>query len=147
MIEKTVCTARPGKIGVPGGVGRATEEGPPPGVVPRLTFRGPGAQTGYVLFDAIARCDLGERERSAHSGPANRHRPLDFGQGLEGVRSGPEGFAPPGDAPSERRAAPLPRGSVRLGALTSTSPITATTCTDPATGHGFFGPIQSYRAF
>ncbi len=126
----------------------STEEQQPTRTVHLSNFRSPTGNIGCVLLDGIARCDINKRDWTPPPRPASCPREVDFGQGLEMQRAGPGKFVCAGDTALDPTATSLAYGTAsHFGAFTCLSRSTGMTCTDPATGHGFFISIQSYRTF
>ena len=127
----------------------ASGEGEPPVQIVHLsTFRSPSGNIGCVLLDGSARCDISKRDWAPPRRPPSCPKEVDFGQGLEVEGSGAGKFVCAGDTALDPSASPLAYGSAsRFGDFTCTSRSVGMTCTKPATGHGFFISIQSYRTF
>lgn len=126
----------------------STEEEHPTRTVHLSNFRSPTGNIGCVLLDGIARCDINKRDWMPPPRPASCPREVDFGQGLEMQGSGRGQFVCAGDTALDPTATPLAYGTAsQFGAFTCISRSTGMTCTNPATGHGFFISIQSYRTF
>jgi len=100
------------------------------------------------VLDGTARCDINHRDWSPPPHPSSCPPVVDFGQGLEVGGTGSGQFVCAGDTAMDPSAAELAYGSASVeGAFRCVSATTGMTCTNTATGHGFFISIQSYRMF
>jgi len=150
VIKKTVTVSQPAAhpSSTSAQAGQSTEDEPPTRTVHLSTFRSPTGNIGCVLLDGVARCDIAKRAWSPPSRPASCPNVVDFGQGLDVGRSGPGRFVCAGDTALDPTGAPLAYGSTsRFGGFSCASRSIGMTCTNPATGHGFFISIQSYRVY
>jgi hypothetical protein len=150
VITKTTTVAQPGTAAKTTTTQtEASRDGEPPVRTVHLsTFRSPSGNIGCVLLDGSARCDISKRDWAPPPRPSGCPKEVDFGQGLEVEGSGAAKFVCAGDTALDPSATPLAYGSAsRFGGFTCTSRSVGMTCTKPATGHGFFISIQSYRTF
>ncbi len=153
VITKTTTVSRPSSTpSTPSTTTTQTEasheEEPAVRTVHLSTFRSPSGNIGCVLLDGTARCDISKRDWAPPPRPSSCPKEVDFGQGLEVEGSGAGRFVCAGDTALNPSATPLAYGSAsRFGDFTCISRTTGMTCTEPATGHGFFISIQSYRTF
>lgn len=112
-------------------------------------FQSPSRNIGCYMSvqpSAYARCDI--RSRSWSPPPRPPRCPLDWGQGVEltGAHAGQIVCA--GDTTLDPSAPVLAYGqSSRAGPVLCQSSETGVTCTNTATGHGFFLARASYRLF
>jgi hypothetical protein len=98
------------------------------------------------MVSGFARCDIGKRSWKPPPKPASC--PLDYGQGLGVGRSGSGYLVCAGDTALNPHGVALRYGtSSRVSPITCMSATSGITCTNTATGHGFFISRQSYRIF
>jgi uncharacterized protein DUF6636 len=101
-----------------------------------------------MIVGASARCDIVHRAWSPPPRPADCPTIVDFGQGLLVERSGNGRFVCAGDTARDPAAARLPyRTASQVEGFACVSASVGMTCTNRATGHGFFISVQSYRLF
>ena len=101
-----------------------------------------------MIIDGGARCDIRQRTWSPPPRPSSCPNIVDFGQGLAVNRSGSGRFVCAGDTVMDPSAKVLPYNTdTVVGDLSCASASNGMTCTNTATGHGFFIAIQGYRIF
>ncbi|MBV8304307.1 MAG: hypothetical protein JOZ04_08865 [Acidimicrobiia bacterium] len=110
-------------------------------------FRAPSGNIGCeMLATQSARCDSGDHSWSPPPKPADC--PLDWGFGLQVATTGDAGFVCAGDTANDPSSPILPYGQrSRQGSFVCASAQTGMTCTNEATGRGFFLSRESYRLF
>jgi hypothetical protein len=137
---QTQATTAAGAVGV--------EAEPVTRTVSLETLQSPTGNIGCIVVRELARCDIRHRQWSVPARPSSCPNIVDYGQGLQVGRSGQGQFVCAGDTADEPRSARLAYGTASsIAGFTCASRRTGMTCTDPATGHGFFLSVQSYRAF
>ena len=110
-------------------------------------FRAPSGNIGCELVTTqVARCDIHEHSWSPPPKPADCD--LDWGFGLQVATSGQAGFVCAGDTAVDPASPVLAYGQrARQGTFVCESAETGVTCTNEATGRGFFLSRESYRFF
>ena len=112
------------------------------------TFKSPSGNIGCMIIAGTARCDIRKRTWSPPPRPSSCPNIVDFGQGLIVGGSGAARFVCAGDTSADPSAAPLAYNSdTVVGNFTCSSTSSGMTCTNTASGHGFFIAIQGYRIF
>ena len=112
------------------------------------TFKSPSGNIGCMIIDGGARCDIRQRTWSPPPRPSSCPNIVDFGQGLAVNRTGSGRFVCAGDTVMDPSAKVLPYNTdTVVGDLSCASASNGMTCTNTATGHGFFIAIQGYRIF
>lgn len=140
---------------VPSTASQPTTPGPAPGpaapsgpTVHRGIFSSPSHNIGCVLAGGTARCDIRKRDWSPPPHPASCSDQVDFGQGLTVGRSGRATFVCAGDTALNPTGPVIAYGSnSKVGDIVCASRISGMTCTNAATGHGFFIARDRYRLF
>ena len=108
-------------------------------------FQTPSGNIGCYVSARAARCDI--RERNWDPPQADEPCELDYGQGIALSASGKADFVCAGDT-ALGGPATLDYGAVsRRGSLRCRSGMKGITCSDAASGHGFYLSRESYRIF
>ena len=119
---------------------------PSANVVHRESFRSPTGNIGCGMAGGSARCDIRERDWSPPPKPASC--PVDYGQGLTVGERGRGEFVCAGDTALNPGAPIVPYGTDSvIGDLRCRSRENGVTCTNTASGHGFFIARDRYRIF
>ena len=110
-------------------------------------FRAPSGNIGCELVATqVARCDI--RDHSWAPPPKPADCDLDWGFGLQVATTGQAGFVCAGDTAVDPASPVLTYGQrARQGSFVCESAETGVTCTNEATGRGFFLSRESYRIF
>jgi len=110
-------------------------------------FRAPSSNIGCELVATqVARCDIRDHAWSAPPKPSDCD--LDWGFGLQVATTGQAGFVCAGDTANDPSSPVLGYGQrARQGSFVCASAETGVTCTNEATGRGFFVSRESYRIF
>jgi hypothetical protein len=125
-----------------------TASTPTPPTVHLTEFQSPSGNIGCIVVSGIARCDIKQRNWSPPPRPASCPNVVDFGQGLQVFRHGAGRVVCAGDTALNPTAKKLAYGTDSVaGPFRCASATAGITCTNTATGHGFFISIQSYRLF
>jgi hypothetical protein len=112
------------------------------------TFESPSRNIGCDIIAGTARCDIQQRSWGPPPTPKSCPPVVDYGQGLVVGGSGPGQLVCAGDTTRDPTAQALPYGTDSVvGSFQCASRSTGMTCTNTATGHGFFISFASYRAF
>jgi hypothetical protein len=110
------------------------------------SFRSPSSNIGCGVDAAATRCDIRQRSWSPPPKPASCD--LDWGNGVQVSGDGPGGFACAGDTVFDPAAPVLAYGQrTRQGSTVCESAEAGVTCTNEASGHGFFLSRERYRLF
>jgi hypothetical protein len=108
-------------------------------------FSSPSGNIGCYLDSHGARCDI--KDRSWQPPPKPASCPVDWGQGVE-VTGGSAGhIVCAGDTALGAKDQLAYGSSSAAGSYRCSSAETGMTCTDTATGHGFFISRDSYKLF
>jgi len=110
-------------------------------------FRAPSSNIGCELAATqVARCDIHDHAWSAPPKPSDCD--LDWGFGLQVATTGQAGFVCAGDTAFDPSSPVLGYGQrARQGSFVCESSQTGVTCTNEASGRGFFLSRESYRIF
>jgi len=110
-------------------------------------FRAPSGNIGCELAATqVARCDIRDHAWSPPPKPADCD--LDWGSGLQVASTGQAGFVCAGDTAMDPASPVLPYGQrARQGSFVCESAEAGVTCTNEATGRGFFLSRDTYRTF
>jgi hypothetical protein len=139
--ETTVAAGTPKSQ--PAGVTTSTTRGPDLGLT---SFQSPSSNIGCEVNASATRCDIKERSWAPPPKPSNCD--LDWGQGIEISGSDMPSFACAGDTAFDPSASVLAYGQrTRQGSIVCDSEQAGVTCTNEASGHGFFLSRDSYRIF
>lgn len=149
MAVTTTVPEAPPTLGLTGSnVATSAVPAPPPTVADATAggFLTPTGNIGcFVYVDSGARCDIVNRQWSPPPRPADC--PLEYGQGLEVSGDGAH-FVCAGDTAIDPRSRRVRYGtSVQQVPYACEVETSGVTCTDSATGHGFFISSGSYRIF
>ena len=110
------------------------------------SFQTPSGNIGCELVSDVTRCDIREHSWALPPKPADCE--LDWGQGIEFSGVDKPSFVCAGDTALDSTAAVLPYGRrARQGSTVCDSEQAGVTCTNEASGHGFFLSRDSYRIF
>ena len=110
------------------------------------SFKAPSSNIGCQVDANNTRCDI--RERSWAPPPKPAGCDLDWGQGIQISGSDKPEFVCAGDTALDPAASVLGYGQrTRQGSIVCTSESAGVTCTNEASGHGFFLSRDSYRIF
>ncbi len=121
---------------------------PPKSFVHLGVFRSPTGNIGCMVVPGTARCDIARRSWSAPARPASCASAESFGGGLLVERTGAGRVVCAGDTVRDPASTPLPYGTAsQLEGFVCVSRATGMTCTNSASGHGFFISVQSYQLF
>ncbi|MBV9309261.1 MAG: hypothetical protein JOZ73_00415 [Solirubrobacterales bacterium] len=111
-------------------------------------FQSPSGNIGCIVAGGTARCDIKQRSWTPPPRPPGCPSQVDFGQGLQVGGDDVGHLVCAGDTALNPSAAKLAYGTrSEIGSLRCDSATSGMTCTDAATGHGFFIASQSYRGF
>ncbi len=125
----------------------STETSTPEPTLHLASFRSPSGNIGCITTAGTVRCDIEKRSWNPPQRPADCPSEVDFGQGVT-VGSGAARFVCAGDTALNPTATKLAYGTATAaGDLTCASATAGITCTNGATGHGFFISSTSYRLF
>jgi hypothetical protein len=112
------------------------------------TFKSPSGNIGCAIIAGTARCDIDHRTWSPPPKPKSCPDIVDFGQGLIVGNTGAGRLVCAGDTERNPQAPVLAYNTDTIvGSFRCASRGDGMTCTNTASGHGFFIAIQSYRAF
>ena len=142
----TVTTASSTTVGAgaPRAIGGGTTTRPPD--LTLGVFRSPTNNIGCGVDAATTRCDI--REHSWTPPPKPASCDLDWGNGAEVSGNGAGTFACAGDTVFDPAAPVLAYGQrTRQGSTVCESAEAGVTCTNEASGHGFFLSRDRYRLF
>jgi hypothetical protein len=118
-------------------------------LAPDLTltsFRAPSSNIGCEVDASNTRCDIRERTWAPPPKPASCD--LDWGQGIQISGSAVPQFVCAGDTALDPASTVLAYGArTRQGSIVCESAQAGVTCTNEASGHGFFLSRDSYRIF
>jgi hypothetical protein len=101
-----------------------------------------------MIISGTARCDLKQKQWTLPPRPSTCPQIVDFGQGMIVTGSGAGRLVCAGDTTLDPSAQVVPYGTdTVVSSFHCASRTDGVTCTDTATGHGFFVSIQSFRGF
>jgi Family of unknown function (DUF6636) len=101
-----------------------------------------------MIISGTARCDLRNKSWSLPQRPSRCPQIVDFGQGMIVTGSGAGHLVCAGDTTLDPSATAVAYGTdTVVGSFKCESRTGGVTCTNTATGHGFFVSAQSYRGF
>jgi hypothetical protein len=101
-----------------------------------------------MIIAGTARCDIKHRSWSPPPTPKSCPPIVNYGQGLIVTGSGAGRLVCAGDTTLDPRAKALPYDDDTLvGSFRCASRMDGVTCTNTASGHGFFIAVQNYRTF
>jgi hypothetical protein len=110
------------------------------------SFRAPSSNIGCEVDASTTRCDI--REHSWPLPPKPPSCDLDWGQGIQISGLEKPDFVCAGDTALDPAATVLAYGRrTRQGSIVCDSEQAGVTCTNEASGHGFFLSRDSYRIF
>jgi hypothetical protein len=110
------------------------------------SFRAPSSNIGCEVDANNTRCDI--RERSWAPPPKPAGCDLDWGQGIQISGADKPQFVCAGDTSLDPAASVLAYGQrTRQGSIVCESAPAGVTCTNEASGHGFFLSRDTYRIF
>jgi hypothetical protein len=108
------------------------------------SFRTPSSNIGCEMAADLARCDI--RDRAWAPPPKPSGCDLDWGQGIQISRADKPEFVCAGDTALDPAASVLGYGQrTRQGSVVCTSETAGVTCTNEASGDGFFLSRDSYK--